>query len=216
MRAKPLLSFESLSLWVRLYVWILLLLRCCILIVTFLCSLRVVLIGTAVTTFLCVGAAVAIALMTIAAIAPNPGGVGVYLLTNWGIQVSVTCQQSSGSCRLTGIKELVFSHSPHPTTLIHSLSEGWCVMISLFLSCGPVDSLKLSFLYFILICATRLIHTLIPTLSGRFITSYAWWSVCQDWRTRSCGGGRWSRSRSTLYDGITVLPNIFSLMLLSS
>ena len=47
-------------------------------------------VGTAVTTFLCVGAAVALALMTIAAIAPNPGGVGVYLLTNWGIQVSVT------------------------------------------------------------------------------------------------------------------------------
>ena len=51
-------------------------------------------IGTAVTTFLCVGTAVVLALMTIAAIAPNPGGLGVYLLTNWGIQVNIT----SSSC----------------------------------------------------------------------------------------------------------------------
>ena len=47
------------------------------------------LLGTAITTFIALILAAAVALLTIAAIAPNPGGLGVYLLDNWGIQVDL-------------------------------------------------------------------------------------------------------------------------------
>ncbi len=47
------------------------------------------LLGTAIPTFIAIALAAAVALFTIAAIAANPGGLGVYLLDNWGIQVDL-------------------------------------------------------------------------------------------------------------------------------
>ena len=53
-------------------------------------------IGTAVPTFIAVVLAAAVALLTISAIAANPGGLGVYLLDNWGIQVDLLLTMHGG------------------------------------------------------------------------------------------------------------------------
>jgi hypothetical protein len=60
-------------------------------------KLRVpLLVGTAVPTFLAIVAVMLLAVATVLLIAPSPGGVGVYLLTNWGIQVDMLLEMQGG------------------------------------------------------------------------------------------------------------------------
>lgn len=54
------------------------------------------LVGTAVPTFLAIVVIMGLAVVTVLLIAPSPGGVGVYLLTNWGIQVDLLLEMQGG------------------------------------------------------------------------------------------------------------------------